>query len=70
MKKSILELGKALNKANQKQINGGTPLTHEGDPCIVIEGQKAPGGCPCSSGHECASGSCYSPGPGAIDVCY
>ena len=23
MKKSILNLGKALNKANQKQINGG-----------------------------------------------
>ncbi|CAM1339559.1 hypothetical protein [Tenacibaculum aestuarii] len=35
MKKSILNLGKALNKANQKQINGGSNgfCYQEGSKC-------------------------------------
>ncbi|WP_440067613.1 hypothetical protein [Tenacibaculum discolor] len=70
MKKSILNIGNILNKTEQKTISGGTPITHEGDPCHVIEGERVPSGCPCSGNFDCVSGTCYSPGSGAIDVCY
>ncbi|CAM1339562.1 hypothetical protein TAESTU_10684 [Tenacibaculum aestuarii] len=33
MKKSILNLGKALNKVEQKQINGGAKCWINGFPC-------------------------------------
>ena len=33
MKKSILNLGKALNKAEQKQINGGLTELRKSDFC-------------------------------------
>ncbi|MGG6231625.1 hypothetical protein [Tenacibaculum sp. SDUM215027] len=38
MKKSILSLGKALDKTNQKQINGGSSScnTYSGPPCYGI----------------------------------
>ena len=39
MKKSILNLGKALNKAEQKQINGGRR---------IVECNSDFGGCPCN----------------------
>ncbi|WP_408028101.1 hypothetical protein [Tenacibaculum litoreum] len=53
MKKSILNLGKALNKSDQKQVKGGTKLTTPGE-CDAIEG-NIPYGCPCKS-NWCASG--------------
>ena len=38
MKKSILNLGKALNKADQKQINGGASCnTYSGPGCYGID---------------------------------
>ncbi|WGH76865.1 hypothetical protein P8625_06905 [Tenacibaculum tangerinum] len=33
MKKSILNLGKALNKTSQKQINGGYPAIPDEQKC-------------------------------------
>ena len=40
MKKSILTLGTALNKANQKQINGGIDpaLCTLNNPCLIFMG--------------------------------
>jgi hypothetical protein len=52
MKKSILTIGNALNKAQQKQIQGGD-LTSPGR-CDAIEGE-VPFGCPCRTGW-CAGG--------------
>ena len=48
MKKSILNLGKALNKVEQKEISGGIRLTTPGE-CDAIEG-NVPFGCPCKTG--------------------
>ncbi len=45
MKKSILNLGKALNKAEQKTINGGGWPTNEKD-CLLCGGEW--GGVLCS----------------------
>ncbi|MBA6156377.1 hypothetical protein H3Z83_07605 [Tenacibaculum sp. S7007] len=47
MKKSILNLGKALNKAEQKEINGG--LRPPTGPCT--DSYK-----PCSGNHDCPRG--------------
>ena len=44
MKKSILNLGKVLNKTDQKQINGGKPINCYSNPicppygCCIIYG--------------------------------
>ncbi|WP_103071257.1 hypothetical protein [Aquimarina sediminis] len=72
MKKQILNLGKTLSKTQQKEIfGGGIPITHEGDPCWGDnETGSTPSGCPCSQGSQCASSTCYSPGAGAVSVCY
>jgi hypothetical protein len=48
MKKSILSIGKALNKVEQKKVSGGN-LTKAGGPCDTFEGQ-VPVGCPCNTG--------------------
>jgi hypothetical protein len=48
MKKSILSIGKALNKVEQKQVSGGN-LTRPGGQCDAIEGY-VPVGCPCNAG--------------------
>ena len=54
MKKQILNLGKALNKTEQKDIFGGlTYLTHEGDEtcyvksCLTSSDCAEVGGCKC-----------------------
>jgi len=54
MKKSILNLGKALNKADQKKINGGFAFCDANGACpsgyvcqdyiCVIDGSGGPGG--------------------------
>ncbi|WP_064968121.1 hypothetical protein [Tenacibaculum ovolyticum] len=71
MKKSILNLGKALNKTEQKMINGGvTPNScFDNLPNVSIECREIAlnefnsGGCPTWS-------SCYTSGPtGCIDLC-
>ena len=46
MKKQILNLGKALNKTEQKQINGGDFSPFD---CNGTEGEVTVG-CPCNSG--------------------
>jgi hypothetical protein len=50
MKKSILNLGKALNKAEQKEINGGIGIRPVYEPCGDT------GGMPVSSAH-CGMGT-------------
>jgi len=47
MKKSILNIGQALNKAEQKNVLGGN-FTRPGR-CDAIEGE-VPHGCPCNPG--------------------
>lgn len=51
MKKQILNLGRALNKVEQKKVMGGTPLEF-GNPC------------PCTTEYTSVPGSieCYYPG--------
>jgi hypothetical protein len=52
MKKQFLNLGKALNKAEQKSINGGAG---------VCDSECGPGGGSCPSGSECVEfNSTYS----------
>jgi len=60
MKKQFLNLGKALNKAEQKEIFGGVhPINHEGDPCQAsTEPGHKPGGCICINDFDCASSTC------------
>ncbi|MDP2541213.1 hypothetical protein [Tenacibaculum discolor] len=55
MKKSILNLGKALNKANQKQINGGAngSCYQEGSRCC----ENRPWGVFCDAG-RCGTYGC------------
>ena len=52
MKKSILSIGKALNRVEQKQVLGGS-FTRPGQ-CDAIEGE-VPLGCPCNP-HWCEEG--------------
>jgi hypothetical protein len=49
MKKQFLNLGKALNKAEQKSINGGASCR---------SGSNMDDGCPCNNGSQCSSGNC------------
>ena len=51
MKKQFLNLGKALNKAEQKLINGGGPAPHPGlkGPCPCTSDYTVTGG----GGNEC-----------------
>ncbi|MCF2876451.1 MULTISPECIES: hypothetical protein [unclassified Tenacibaculum] len=51
MKKSILNLGKALNKADQKAINGGLSLAHGGYQCCNAWGC---GACVTGSSEDCS----------------
>ncbi len=59
MKKSILNLGKALEKAEQKQINGGASCpTYSAKRCLACGGYPLPNGC-ClgtTETHQCLSG--------------
>ena len=57
MKKSILNIGKALNKAEQKEINGGRRLAS--GPCSCTQTSDCaptPGIC----GEVCFNGQCVS----------
>ncbi|CAM1342460.1 hypothetical protein [Tenacibaculum amylolyticum] len=46
MKKSISNLGKALNRAEQKQINGGANCpTYPANECTACGGYPLPNGC-------------------------
>ena len=51
MKKSILNLGKALNRAEQKSVNGGGIGS-------CRSGNDMGNGCLCHKGSTCNSGSC------------
>ena len=52
--KNLKNLGKALNKAEQKQIFGGLTNLEFNDGCYAQDGLM-PRGCPCSSSSECSS---------------
>ncbi|RKF02904.1 hypothetical protein C8N26_2551 [Tenacibaculum lutimaris] len=52
MKKQILNLGKALNKVDQKAINGG----YIEGPCRA--GTDMDKNCLCTNGGQCSSGTC------------
>lgn len=51
MKKAILNLGKALNKAEQTKINGGKALAHGGYQCCNAWGC---GKCVTGSTEDCS----------------
>ena len=50
MKKSILNLGKALNKAEQKNVFGGNVITHYNPDCDGAHDGNYIAGCPCVPG--------------------
>lgn len=59
MKKSILNLGKALNKSEQQTINGGAGCpTYPADRCRSCGGFPVPNGCCLGTyeTHVCLSG--------------
>ena len=74
MKKSLMNLGKVLSKAEQKNVMGGAKLTHYDPNCDLYEGQIRPG-CPCVQGSACMTniwdGSGWIPHSGTCqgDVC-
>jgi hypothetical protein len=53
MKKSILNIGKVLNKVEQKQINGGNSIACNADPINL-----GPDGCPCGCYYDIETSSC------------
>lgn len=56
MKKQILNIGKALSRAEQKEVFGGAELTQEGgEMCsdVCNSGTKV-----CPTGQECFKGTC------------
>ena len=55
MKKSILNLGKALNKVEQKQINGGRVLAQEGESGYQCCNAWGCGKCVTGSSRDCSS---------------
>jgi len=57
MKKQFINLGKALNKAEQKQIMGGT-MPYDGGPCSA-----------CSTNSNCNSGVCANFGGDCSHPC-
>tara|TARA_B100001750_G_C15428625_1_gene556935 strand:+ start:275 stop:499 length:225 start_codon:yes stop_codon:yes gene_type:complete len=73
MKKSLLNVGRTLNRNEQKQIKGGFKFTDPGDICAgggdVFTGEGLPRGCECSSDSQCSTGRCDMSGPGVQGVC-
>ena len=63
MKKQLLKLGKALSKAEQRNVFGGSNLENPG----CWERGKMDNGCNCNYNTDCTSGYCY--GSGAIGIC-
>jgi len=61
MKKQILNVGKALNKGEQKLIHGGFLPVESGGLCDVEEGRKEVD-CPCNYDYEC-QGLCSDHNP-------
>ncbi|WP_299894533.1 hypothetical protein [uncultured Aquimarina sp.] len=74
MKKSLLNLGRALNRNEQKQIKGGISFTDSEDICAgggdVYTGEGRPRGCACTSNSDCGTGRCdLDAGFGRQGVC-
>ncbi|UMB53922.1 hypothetical protein MKD41_00215 [Lutibacter sp. A64] len=60
MKKQFLNLGKALNKTEQRSVNGGISSVHE--MCKGDMGDYNYGsGCICVNDNDCVMGSCQKP---------
>lgn len=58
MKKQILNIGKALNRAEQKEIFGGNVLMEEGfDDGCYVRGEMD-NNCGCNYNSDCKSGYC------------
>ena len=61
MKNQFLNLGKALSRAEHKEVLGGCPcIKKEGDKCDVDPDTKKPGGCYCTHDTDCRSNTCTS----------
>jgi hypothetical protein len=60
MKKQILNLGKALNKVEQRNVFGG--MAPDEGPCRDA-GKEQPAGCYCQRDDQCA-GTCKAGGGG------
>ena len=80
MKKKILNLGKALSKAEQKQIFGGT-ISIEVEGCSQTDGLycDCPSGsygnaegCGCNNNNDCVMGKCWKGinGKGMFGMCH
>lgn len=74
MKKSLLNLGRALNRNEQKQIKGGISFTDSEDICAgggdVYTGEGLPRGCACTSSSQCSTRRCdLDAGFGRQGVC-
>ncbi|MGG8497129.1 hypothetical protein ACQY1Q_11980 [Tenacibaculum sp. TC6] len=62
MKKQILDLGKTLNREEQKQINGGFSCpTYDASHCILCGGHPLSNGCCLGTKetHMCLSGGIF-----------
>ena len=69
MKKQILNIGKALNRAEQKKVFGGSMYDEdEGGLCQVLYPEQ-PAGCACNKNSQCASGKCGSKHGGYFKKC-
>ncbi|GAA0716066.1 hypothetical protein GCM10009430_11360 [Aquimarina litoralis] len=65
MKKSLLNLGRALNRNEQKGIKGGISFTDSEDICAGGGDIYRPGrlrGCACTSDSQCGTGRCDTSG--------
>ncbi|MCK8523823.1 hypothetical protein M0D21_19735 [Aquimarina sp. D1M17] len=74
MKKSLLNLGRALNRNEQKTIKGGVTFTDSEDICAgggdVWNGIGVPRGCECTSDSQCGTRRCdFTNGAGRYGVC-
>lgn len=65
MKKQILNIGKALSRADQKLVFGGNlQYEDEGGPCRDAYPAQ-PAGCKCSNSNQCAAGLVCGPNSGS-----
>ena len=70
MKKQILNLGKALSKAEQKQVNGGfVPVIDNGEGGCRQIGESCVGGNTGSENWCCNDAWCTTSDTGGVGVC-
>lgn len=67
MKKQFLNLGKTLNKAEQRSVNGGDPWCNSLQP--DPGSYELPCGCFCQENSQCIMGNCNVNGPNGWGQC-